>query len=773
MVLRLRALPFALTLLLPLRAGGDELEGVVRMSRSDYDRLKDAADRASESPGKQPVTVPPSVENAVYELRVSPERIALELTADVVVRSSAQPSRVSLPPAGLLDSLAETGPATVGVVREGGRLDLVFPRPGRYRIGARFLPAESRSEGQRSVDFAVLPAAASRLAGFGSDSLFVSVSGAPPEPLSAGASRPLPASASVRAVVKASARLAPAEKPLVLCDTVDVLRVERDRVTQRVFVRLAITRGPIAGVALRVGAGAEVASLAGPSDATHSVGEEGRLDVSFSKPISGDHVLSVFLTRPAPGEGGRVEVEPTRVDGAASSRAYVLVDPNPLRNQETIGDGTTALSRVDAEDLPAVALAFASAGTRAYRVTGPGAKLALAAPERAVLAPPDMLLRVADLLTVFGDGGARVDRRTFSFETRLPHLDLPLPAGEEVLAVAVDGVPAVPRVDGASLVVSLPPSANSRRTVTLTTKAAAAVPARRGELTVAQPALPAAALLAKWTIVVPEDRLYRVERTAGISDVAWTRDAPVVVARPQAQVQGWTAAQNVFQTVPAPAPAPSPSSRSVALDLRATDPEGLALPGVSIRMEGPGGTKTFVTDATGRAGAGDVAPGRYEVSAQLPGFNTVRRSETLAAGSTVSLPFVMEMSSVAAEATVVSAETIAVESGTTTAPSMAAREKQRGRLLGPDLSGLRKKGERTGSVEGDVEGGVEGGVTGGVVGSASVEDPMRVTGDLSEKLQAGGRSLDIEVTGHGKRLVLSGPLVGGEPFSVTLSVKPD
>ena len=109
----------------------EELEGVVRMSRAEYDKLKDAAERASEEPEKAPAPVPPSVENVAYEARVAADRIALELTADVVVKAPAGDARVTLPPAGLLDAITDKGPAPVGVVSDAGRTTLVFPRPGR------------------------------------------------------------------------------------------------------------------------------------------------------------------------------------------------------------------------------------------------------------------------------------------------------------------------------------------------------------------------------------------------------------------------------------------------------------------------------------------------------------------------------------------------------------------------------------------------------------------------------------------------------------------
>lgn len=780
MVLRTRTLSFALALALLRPAGlpADELEGVVRMSRSEYDKLKDAAERAGEAPEKAPAPAPPSVENVSYEARVSTDRIALELTADVVVKASAGDARVALPPAGLLDAITDKGPAPVGLVSESGRTSLVFPRPGRYRLGLRFLPAESRAEGQRSVDFTVLPASSARLAGFGSDTLAVSVSGGPQDALAAGVARSLPASAMVRVLVKAPARIAASsEKPLVLCDTVDVLRVERDRVTQRVFVRVSVTRKPLDELVLVVGKGAEVASLSGPSDPAFSTKDDGRVVITPTSPISGDAAFSLLLTRPAPGEDSRVELEATRVEGAASSRSYVLVEANPLRSQETLADGTALLSRVDVEDLPAVALPFAAAGTRAYRVTGAGARLSLAAPVRDVIAPPDTLLVDADLLTVFGDGGSRVDRRRFTFETRLPHLDVPIPEGEELLAVAVDGVPATPRVDGASLVVSLPPSGNPRRLVELTSKSVASVPAGRGELIVAQRPLPGLASLARWTIVLPQDRRYRVEKTDGIGRIAWTKDAPAAVAHVDVRRQSWeeAAASPAPQSLASNAPsagAAQAAGGTAMLSVGVRTPDGSELPGANVELKGTGlaGSVFAVTDAHGRTTFPALPAGRYVVRASLSGFSTVERSTSVASGASVVLPIALPLSSVQASVVVAGeSSTEEVNTSSVEEPLRVGPSRDRGR--GVDLSGLYRKkspGADGSQVEADgVEGGVEGGVMGGVLGG--VKGPAA----LSEKLQAGTRSLAMEVTGHGKRLLLSGPLVGARTVSVTLSVKPD
>jgi hypothetical protein len=54
-----------------------------------------------------------------------------------------------------------------------------------------------------------------------------------------------------------------------------------------------------------------------------------------------------------------------------------------------------------------------------------------------------------------------------------------------------------------------------------------------------------------------------------------------------------------------------------------TDPDGLALPGVTVKLTGdaiPGGERVAVTDAQGLFRYGALPPGRYSLSASLAGF---------------------------------------------------------------------------------------------------------------------------------------------------------
>ena len=78
---------------------------------------------------------------------------------------------------------------------------------------------------------------------------------------------------------------------------------------------------------------------------------------------------------------------------------------------------------------------------------------------------------------------------------------------------------------------------------------------------------------------------------------------------------------------------------------RVVDNEGVGVPGVTIVVSGDSiqGTRTTATDANGRFVAGNLPPGTYEVSAQLEGFHTSKRSVVVQSGETSTAHFQLEL----------------------------------------------------------------------------------------------------------------------------------
>jgi hypothetical protein len=62
------------------------------------------------------------------------------------------------------------------------------------------------------------------------------------------------------------------------------------------------------------------------------------------------------------------------------------------------------------------------------------------------------------------------------------------------------------------------------------------------------------------------------------------------------------------------------------------DDAGAVLPGVTVTVEGPGGTRSVTTDASGRVRVPGLPPGRYRLMASLQGFASAETSADVAVG---------------------------------------------------------------------------------------------------------------------------------------------
>jgi outer membrane receptor protein involved in Fe transport len=90
---------------------------------------------------------------------------------------------------------------------------------------------------------------------------------------------------------------------------------------------------------------------------------------------------------------------------------------------------------------------------------------------------------------------------------------------------------------------------------------------------------------------------------------------------------------------------------------RLTDTQGLPVPGATVVVSGPQGSRPFVTDTEGRFQAPFLPPGTYSVRAELQGFKAVEISNVVVSlGQTVEVPVRMEVGGLA--------ETVEVAGGT-------------------------------------------------------------------------------------------------------------
>src|SRR5262245_24362420 len=101
---------------------------------------------------------------------------------------------------------------------------------------------------------------------------------------------------------------------------------------------------------------------------------------------------------------------------------------------------------------------------------------------------------------------------------------------------------------------------------------------------------------------------------------------------------------------------------------RIVDAQGLAVPGVTVTVTGPQGTKTTVTDAEGRFNVPFLTPGTYAVRAELQGFKVVQQANiTISLGQAVDLPpLTMEVGGVSETVQVTATSPIVDTASTTT-----------------------------------------------------------------------------------------------------------
>src|SRR3954469_332019 len=107
---------------------------------------------------------------------------------------------------------------------------------------------------------------------------------------------------------------------------------------------------------------------------------------------------------------------------------------------------------------------------------------------------------------------------------------------------------------------------------------------------------------------------------------------------------------------------------------RIVDPQGLALPGVTVTVTGPQGVKSVPTEADGRFTLPFLTPGAYSVRAELQGFKAAeQRNVTVSLGQTVDLNLKMEIGGVT-ETVNITGRVPLIDTSTTTTGAVISSE---------------------------------------------------------------------------------------------------
>ena len=155
---------------------------------------------------------------------------------------------------------------------------------------------------------------------------------------------------------------------------------------------------------------------------------------------------------------------------------------------------------------------------------------------------------------------------------------------------------------------------------------------------------------------------------------------------------------------------------------RVADAQNLSIPGATVAVIGPQGTKTAVTDAEGRFSVPFLTPGMYTVRAELEGFRSVeQRNVNVSLGQRVGLNLTMEIGALT--------ETVEV---TVAAPVVDTSTTTIGGVLGADLLNSapvgRKMTDALYLVPGVSSGGEVGRANPSVAGGSGLENQYIVDG---------------------------------------------
>jgi hypothetical protein len=108
---------------------------------------------------------------------------------------------------------------------------------------------------------------------------------------------------------------------------------------------------------------------------------------------------------------------------------------------------------------------------------------------------------------------------------------------------------------------------------------------------------------------------------------------------------------------------------------RVADATGLALPGVTMTVQGTDITRTFITDAEGRYRFLELAPGDYKLTSSLEGFTTnVRDRIVVGVGQTVELPISLAIGTLTETVNVTAPSPMVDAKQTGTATSISSSE---------------------------------------------------------------------------------------------------
>lgn len=593
------------------------LAGTVTLSRTDYDRLLDLANRQPRPADAAPL--PAALTRADIRARVTGGTVRATMTVDGEVFQAGTVKVPLIANATLLD--ARTGDRPLPLISEGNNHVAVVSGPASFAATLEWGTSVTTAPGRGSFVLPV-PPAGSAIATFdmpGEQSDLRVSPGLVLRRTSAGGRTVIEAALDPGSATQVwwSARengpTAAPREARVLADVKTLVTIGDADVRLLALVDLTIVQGEPAEIEVRLPAGYEVASVTG-SSLERSEQQGQRLVLVVSAPARRRHQFLINLERPSGGGSFKLETDFPTLPVAQRETGEVAIEG--VGTLEISSAEIPGLRRMDVREvdqsLTSVARQSLLSAYRYQRTSGGPPTLALNVtrfPDAAVLAAIGERAVATTLVT--SEGRALTEVSLWLRNRAQPFMKVTLPPGASMLSVEVAGAAAKPAegADGMRVPLLRPGfRPDGPYTVSFVYLHSGPAFAKKGDMQMTLPRMDVPVSVVEWELFVP-DR-YRADRFVGSAIAAeLVREDAAPMAAPVYASVDTNAAVMPGQVVG-----------------RVVDHTGAVLPGVTIVAQGGGQRRTVVTDKDGRYVISGMPSGPLSISSALEGFKTTERS---------------------------------------------------------------------------------------------------------------------------------------------------
>lgn len=628
-----------------LPSRGDESRGTaagdvarVTVPLADYLQLRERVEAGDRERKKPPEPAVAELVSQDTSLVVDEETAQVEARFEVEIRGD-QREPLALPLTGIATrATIDPGDGASLHRSKTGQLVLVPHRPGTYRIEVRGVaPLEETVTGSRLTLAATdAPVATTRL------ELPVELdwksSGAVvvEDEVSGGRRRlqlALPRGREQTVDLGRDLDQETVQEALVQAVLVTVLDLDSLGSRRHDIVLYEVLRGELSSFELTLPPGLTVEQVGSDEGDVIPVRDDDWLTVSRDRRLTGTGY--VVLTSPA-SSSGTLSLEP--VEPSVPVRAHYLVLASTVVT-EILPRPEKAWSRVDLDDLPTLA----REALRTLRPTAAWRRTADAGPEERLSVTLDPLPPVPasrtlvarrETTTLLTREGSLVHQERFTVRRVASAFELDVPTGMKLWSASVDGREVRPVVRGESLAIPLTLQGEEEAHVEVVVLEKEPLPQKRSQLTLILPRVELPVLDHRWRLLLPETHRYRYEEGTLIST-----DLDAVEDRGRRTVPTATFIGSL------------PGRQTARLTGQVNSSDGSALPGATVTITAPGYLYegAVVTDTYGTFHFPRLPAGRYELTAQLDGFQTNYQEVMLRDGESREVSFVLELGEVQEE----------------------------------------------------------------------------------------------------------------------------